>query len=663
MGALNPLFLLAGLAVAVPLYLHLFHRHRTRRMSFPALRYLERTEREHARQIRLRQILLLLVRVSVLVLLVGAGARLFFAGRGASHPPTAAVIILDNSMSSGLVEGERRVLDGLKELAYATLDEATDDDRFWVIRAGEPWLPALPGGPEEARAAVDETRVSEAAGDLSAALARARRLLEGTDLPAREIQLLSDLQASAFVGSGGSPAGDIPVVAWRPPTERPPNRALARVTVGGGLPPLEGQRTEVAVAAMEASTPDDTSRVPVRLVVNERIRGATTLPPGSEATIAMPPAGRGWILGYADADPDDLRADDRRFFAFRSRPAPVLAVQGAPGVFVDEAVAVLAEAGRVRIGTTEEADLLVSANGAGLERRPPEGAVVILPPADATLLPALNRRLAEAGIPWAFEASDRTGEAELSGSDLPDELEGVRVGRAFTLTLSGDSPSPPRTLAEVDGGPWAVEGRGPFGRRYLLLASPLDGGSTTLPISTSMLRFVDWLASEWSGTGLALAEGVVGDHIPAPAGAAAVRFPSGSEAEIDGTRTVRGTGETGFYTFLAGDSVVSVVALNPPLDESRLAPLERDAADAAIGPEVVWVDREAAWPEETFRARQGPELWNSFLLLALLLLLVETFAATSGTGSPLGIRRDSKSAPSGPSAETGLTPSASRSAS
>lgn len=662
MGALSPLFLLAGATIAVPLYLHLFHRHKTRRLSFPALRYLERTEREHARQIRMRQILLLLVRVTVLLLIVGAGARLFFAGRGASHPPTATVIVLDNSLSSGLVAGERRVLDGLAELAYAALGEATDDDRFWVIRAGEPWLPALPGGATEARAAVEETEVSEAAGDLTAALERARRLLEVADLPVREIHLLSDLQASAFTLPGAAPAGEIPVVVWRSATEPPANRALIGVTVGGGLPPLEGQRTEVTVAAMEVPDAADTSRVPVRLVVNERIRGATTLPPGTEATVPIPPAGTGWILGYADADPDDLRADDRRYFAFQSRLPPLVAVQGAPGVFVDEAVGVLSEAGRIRTSAPENADLLVSANGAGLDQRPPEGSVVILPPADETLLPALNRRLADAGIPWAYEPSGRTGEAPLTGDALPPFLEGVSVRGAFDLVAVGDPPAPPRTLAELDGRPWAVEGRGPAGRRYLLLGSPMEQGATTLPVSTSMLRFMDWLASEWSGTGLALAERVVGDHLPAPDGATTVRFPSGAEGQIDGTRTVRGTGEAGFYHFLAGDSILSVIALNPPLSESRLAPLDEDALPTAVGPSVAVVEREAEWSGEVFRERQGPELWNRLLILALLLLLIETFAATSGTGSPLGIRRDSESAPGGPTKSWGASSSSSRSA-
>src|SRR5690606_14101696 len=111
MSALNPWFLLAAASVAVPLFLHRVQRRRTRRVSFPALRYLERTEREHARRIRLRQILLLLVRVSILLFVVGAGARLVFFGDSGAHPPTAVVLVLDNSMSSGRIVSDRRVLD------------------------------------------------------------------------------------------------------------------------------------------------------------------------------------------------------------------------------------------------------------------------------------------------------------------------------------------------------------------------------------------------------------------------------------------------------------------------------------------------------------------------------------------------------------------------
>ena len=114
MGFLSPIFLLAGLAVAVPLILHLFHRHDAKRMVFPALQYLLRTEKEHARTIRFRQLLLLLLRIAAVLLLVGAGARPFLRGGGGVHEPTATILFLDNSMSSGLITGGARVLDLLK---------------------------------------------------------------------------------------------------------------------------------------------------------------------------------------------------------------------------------------------------------------------------------------------------------------------------------------------------------------------------------------------------------------------------------------------------------------------------------------------------------------------------------------------------------------------
>jgi len=630
MGALSPLFLLAGLAIGVPIYLHLFHRHQTLRLSFPALRYLERTEREHAKQIRFRQLLLLFSRVAALLLIVGAGARLFFVGRGAAHPPTAAVIILDNSMSSGLVVGEIRVLDELKTLADRTLDVAGDEDRFWVIRAGEPWLPAIPGSATEARAAIAETDASEAAGDLTGALTRALRLLETSGLDNTEVHLISDLQRTAFALPGEMPAGDVPVITWTGHEPPAGNRAITGVVVGGGLPPLEGLRTEVTVSALGSADEADTTRVSVRLVVNERIRGATTLPPGTQTTISMPPSGSGWIKGYADADPDDLRADDRRFFAFRSRAAPAVSVGGTPGVFVAEALAVLEGAERVRTTLPVTADLVVAQDGVGLDRRSPDGASLIIPPTDPTLLPGLNRRLASAGIPWQVQATTASGEAELSGTAIPAALEGVRVRSWFDLQLAGDPPGPLRTLAEVDGRPWAVEGTDATGRSYLLLASALDGEATTLPVSTGMLRFMDWVAGEWAGAGGGTQEYIAGASVPSPAGATHVRFPSGSEVEIDGTRMVRGTGQAGFYTFLQDDSVISVVALNPPESESRLGALERADYDRAVGTDVVAVDRLDAWDRAIYRTRQGPELWWPFLLGVLILLLAEAIMATSG---------------------------------
>ena len=249
-------------------------------------------------------------------------------------------------MSSALIYGESRVLDELKEIAVTTLEASSAEDQFWVLRAGEPWLPSFPGGASKARAIVENTETSDARGDLAGSLERAAGILRTAPFEHREIHLISDLQASAFPARGESPAGDIPVVVWSSRENLVQNRAITRVSVGGGLPPLEGDKTEITVYALE--NPNDTTPLSIRLIVNEQIRGVTQVPPGSASATTLAANASGWIRGYVDADPDALRTDDRRYFAYRSRPAPRVATTGDIGLFATEAISVLESADRLR---------------------------------------------------------------------------------------------------------------------------------------------------------------------------------------------------------------------------------------------------------------------------------------------------------------------------
>ena len=89
MGFLAPLWLLAGAAAAVPLLIHLMRRRIGARIEFPAVRYLVRAEREHSRDLRLRNLLLMLLRVAA-VLAHRARGRApdhSHGGRRATRPP------------------------------------------------------------------------------------------------------------------------------------------------------------------------------------------------------------------------------------------------------------------------------------------------------------------------------------------------------------------------------------------------------------------------------------------------------------------------------------------------------------------------------------------------------------------------------------------------
>ncbi|HEY4130242.1 MAG TPA: BatA domain-containing protein, partial [Gemmatimonadaceae bacterium] len=101
MSFLAPWFLALAGAVAVPLLIHLMRRRIGARIEFPAARYLARAEREHSRTLRIRNLLLMLLRVLAILAIAIAAARPVARWIGSGHAPTALAIVVDNSMSSG----------------------------------------------------------------------------------------------------------------------------------------------------------------------------------------------------------------------------------------------------------------------------------------------------------------------------------------------------------------------------------------------------------------------------------------------------------------------------------------------------------------------------------------------------------------------------------
>ena len=654
MGFLNPLFLLAGAVVLVPIILHLFYRQESKTFTFPAIRYLLRTEREHARQIRTQQLLLLLLRAAIVVLLVLLGARLQLPGPGGSHDPTALALVIDNSMSTTMIRDGRRLLDTLKAVAHQSVASAGHDDVIWVVRAGTSWEPAVPGGAQEARAAIDDTGPSHTAGDLGRAIERARALVAQSELPNREIHVFTDMQATAF--SPASPGGDaVPVVVFGAPAASALNRGVEQVSLGGGLPPLAGRRTEAAVS-ITGGSPRDT--VGVRLYIGGQVRAAARAPAGT--TVRMPagpfPAGR--VEGHVEIDADPLTADDRRYFSFVVRDPTPVALLGAASIFLGEALAVLEESDRIALVAPARAATLVSVGGEGIEGRGLTQSALVAPHPDPAQLPALNRRLAEAGIPFRYGPAAGAG-ARIVASDVPVDLGEIEVRRFFRIVPAGGTGDPaaafaadsrespgttgadgpgigsqegnsrPASLVSLSGGdPWLVAGRGPAGA-YVLLASPLDAGSTTLPVSAAMVPLLEWAIERWTVGGEAGGSIASGTSIRPPASATGVEDPEGNIHPVDGDQPFLGTSLAGLYRMLEGDRVLGTAAVNPPVEESDLTPASARDVRRAIPGTTAIVDDAESWPRQIFRTGRGSEPWRLITVILLALLIAETIVAAS----------------------------------
>jgi len=478
---LHPLVLLGLAAAVLPALLHLLERRRPPQATFPAVRYLSQAERQSARRLKLRHLLLLLLRTAVITLVVLAAARpLVSAPGGRAHAPTALVVILDNSPSSGVVVDGRPLFERLRAVARSSLGSAGPADRLWllladgVVRRGE--RAAL-------LAAVESATVSPWRLDVRDAVERAMRVVAVEPLAAREVHVVSDLQRTALGAGRVTAAPSVRVLALAPLVGPLPNRGVGMVEVSGGA-------ASVPLLGTPGTGP---GAVTVRLA--GRTIGRALAAPGVTVSVPLPVLGPGWWVGDAVLDPDELRADDRRLFVWHISPPRRVHAGPEVGPFIQAALAVLRDARRVAQGPD-----------VGIAERPGPGTSVVLPPADPALVGETNRALAARGVRWHFAGPGTPGRLVAPGLDL---LTGVAVARRERIAggegrgsgMSGNGG----VLATVNGEPWLVRDSG-----VVLCGSRLDTAWTALPATTGFVPFVDLLVNELApGTARArVAEGI-----------------------------------------------------------------------------------------------------------------------------------------------------------
>jgi hypothetical protein len=536
-GFLHPWALLGLSAAAIPVLLHLLARREPPTVIFPAVRYLITTTREHQRRLKLQNLLLLAVRTLLIVVLVlaAAGPTMRLSGVP-GHAPSALVLIVDNSPSSGAVVAGSARLGQLVAAGRQVLDRATPDDALWLITAE-----AVPQR-GDARALGDQLRgmtVSPRRLDLGVALALAGEVLAPESKPG-EIVLLSDLQASAV-----SPADvGAPLVIGRPADPPPANMGLARLETGAQPWSSDGGRVIVAVVG------DSGLATPVTTRIGERPGRQALAHAGGASTLALPGVPPGWWTVEAELAPDELRLDDRRVGVVRVAPVARAAWDTA-NRFVAAAGEVLASNRRVTRGDEITVGRLA------------RGASIVQPPEDPAELGALNRALAARGVAWSFGAPS----VHPAVTDSGPVIGQVRVLRRYQLQHSGSGRT--GVLASVGGSPWLVRSGD-----VLLLGSRLDPAWTELPVSTGFMPFMDALLNRLARGEVTLADGAPGDPVPLPDDATAVRQGE-REWPVEGGGFFR-PADVGAYYLIAGADTIGAITANLDPRESLLEPAAED---------------------------------------------------------------------------------------
>ena len=621
MTFLTPAFLFGALAVAVPIVLHFLRRERLPRVPFSDVRLLRGARLDQTRRQRLRELLLLALRVAALLLLALAFARPFVA-EPVPAGESATVVLVDTSFS---VSAPGQAAEA-RALARAAADAVPAGRLVGVVAFDDVARVVAPlaAGRAAAHAAVDGLAPRPRATRYRDGLAAASALIG--DRPGRVV-VVTDLQAGGWEAGTGRLAPHVEVE-----TRRVAAPAGNLAVVG-----LDREPSGVAVRLSRWGDGGESARLTIEVdgaVVDESVHRVEAGESTVRRPLALPASG---VVTAAVSDPTGYSADDRRYR--RLEPADAAGVLlvtdegGRPELYLRRALSPGDGAGRFTVATAAASELGPAAESGQRPNPLAEAAVVVLTGvrglgrAGRDRLAAFVRGgggLLAVGGPAAAAAA-RAGllgaaaglePAEIRAHDEPvalvpsdrrhplvRALGGLagRLGRSrFTRTAGLDAAAGGVVLSFTDGAPALVEHAAGAGR-ILVFAADLRNDGNDLPRRPEFAPFVHEMV-----------------------GYLAVR-PARPRAFVVGAAPPGAPGEPGPARLPGAGPVV----LNVDTRESAFAPLSDDAFLASVErfagtarPESAPFAGQAA-PDGPPPPREETEqaLWR-YLLIGMALLLV-----------------------------------------
>jgi len=317
MSFLAPLFLLGGLALAVPVIIHLTHREKKDVVPFPSLMFLRKIPYRSVRRQKLRHLFLFALRCLALLIIALAFARPFFetssTSAASSLGPREVVFLIDHSYSMGyedrLSRAKAEVAGRIQSLGGEDLASVVAfSDRAEVLNQPTSDKAAL-------EAAVAGIELSARATGFGPGLKLAKRILDDSELSRKEVVLVTDFQRLGFEDEDDDvwlPAGTVltPVDLSTAETE---NLSLTSVTLERDE--ASGRERLTASARVTRKAPADgaplTSRISLEIDGRSLQTKPVELEPDTSATIGFDPVtvpageARGTIRLEEDALPQD----------------------------------------------------------------------------------------------------------------------------------------------------------------------------------------------------------------------------------------------------------------------------------------------------------------------------------------------------------------------
>lgn len=189
------------IAAAGPILIHLLNRRRYRTISWAAMDFLREAVQRNRRILQWRDWLLLLLRTLALLLFGLAMGRPYLASTSSvtdPNQPVHALLVIDNSLSMGLIRQQQSLLEEAKARAVELLEKLPGNSRIHVIpvcgssapHSRDPFRTA-----EDARIAIRQIDLVDRTGSAQQAFDEVLEACEKVpDVPAKRVIIFSDQQ-------------------------------------------------------------------------------------------------------------------------------------------------------------------------------------------------------------------------------------------------------------------------------------------------------------------------------------------------------------------------------------------------------------------------------------------------------------------------------------
>ncbi|MBN1912443.1 MAG: BatA and WFA domain-containing protein [Pirellulales bacterium] len=721
MTFLAPLFLIGAAAGIIPVVLHMINRQKAKELPFSTLRFLRRSVEKTRRRKRVHDLLLLLVRVAVLVLVAVGLAKPTVTQLGSlwGKSQSAVVIVLDNSTSMGLIDGDAPRFETARRAALQVVDQLHEGDQVALLLSGGPPFDRqgqLDRTHENIRQTLSACQVSGQRADLLAAVDNARSILAESDAAQKQIFVVTDGQALSWEGQAGllesdgkdqdaedhqrGEAAKIPVIVVDCHHSPQPNTAVRRVTIEAPAP-MTGVQVKITAELFGDAMVAQQRHIELWLDGQKKATSpAIAIEPGRQATHDFV-----FVLDKSGLCQGEVRLvgqdgcpmDDRRFFTLDvDRAVPVAIVKSR-----DHEIAALADAFYVEkalgAGVSGASAIRTTVlDTAALPTEPLSHFKVIfcvnLPALDVPATRALARYVADGGnLFWiAGDQVDPEAYNQMSRRALPDSngpgpllpaplvdvrstenepdldswhvafldashpalspffeppsiYQSVLVYR-YVSTDAADAPDA-RVLARLDDGQALLTERPIEKGRVLFLGTNAQVDWTNLPLRPIFLPMLTRLVFNLAGQQQDRHETVTGsplrmafDERSQPLGVE-IQPPSGETIRLR-TESEKGkpgqmfrytdTYQSGIYLLRPLETQTPPVAWSVNVDpnESNPALIKPDEFVTKLAPAPVMFADNPTDLNPTFRSlREGQSLWEFFLVLVLVGLVVESYLA------------------------------------